>query len=233
MKPLAAVAAEFDAIAAAMASSTAREVLTPAHRTLLEHLPANAARALDVGCGDGLLTRAIAQRGIRVLGIDLSPRMIALARARTDPAARAEYRVADVMTGDIPEKPFDVVLSVNTVHHVALGDIVPRLASLVAPGGTLLIQDVVARNGLRNFALNVIAAVHARFRRLVTRSRMPREVTALYDAHGKNEKYLEPAQVAPTYVALLPGSQVIHHLEWRYSVVWRRPAETSGFRSGH
>jgi SAM-dependent methyltransferase len=181
-----------------------------------------------VGCGDGLLTRAVAQRGIVVLGIDVSPRMIALARARSDPVARAEYRVADVMSGDIPEKPFDVVLSVNTVHHVAIGDVIPRLASLVAPGGTLLIQDVVARDGLWNLPLNVIAAVLARSRRLVTRSRMPREVTALYDAHGKDEKYLEPEQVAPTYAALLPGSQVIHHLEWRYSVVWRRPPEIPG-----
>ena len=228
-KPIARVAADFDAIAAAIETSMTSDHPSPAHRALLAHLPATASRALDVGCGDGIIARAVAQRGIGVVGIDVSPRMIALARRRTDPAAGIEYRVADVMTAEIPEKPFDVVLSVNTVHHVPLGDIIPRLAGLVASGGTLLIQDVVTRTGLRNLPVNVAAALHGRLRRLLTRSTIPREVTQLYDAHGKDEVYLEPEQVAPTYAALLPGSRVMHHFEWRYSIVWVRPSGAPGF----
>jgi SAM-dependent methyltransferase len=222
-KPISIVAAEFDAIANALERTGRPEVLTPAHRALLDHLPREARRALDVGCGDGMVTRAVAGRGVAVLGVDVSPRMVALARARTDATARVEYRVADIMADDIPEKPFDVVMSINVVHHVPLGDIIPRLAGLVAPGGTLLIQDVVTRDGLRNFPLNVVAAIRGRLSRLVTGSWAPQPVAALYETHGAGEVYLEPEQVAPAYATLLPGARVLHHLEWRYSVVWRRP----------
>ena len=223
MKSTATVAADFDAIATAIKANPRRDRLTPAERAILRHVPARATRGLDVGCGDGVVTRAAAQRGIAFLGVDISPQMVALARARTGPDARIEYRVADIMTDEIPESSFDVVMTINMVHHVALPDVVSRLAWKVAPGGVLLIQDVVTRRGLRSFPLNVVAAVRGRFRRLVTRSGIARPVAALYDAHGEGEVYLKPAQVEAAYSDLLPGAEVFQHLEWRYSVVWHRP----------
>src|SRR5688500_9350343 len=113
MKPISEVAADFDAIAAALADGSAHETLTPAERALLGHVPADAKRAIDVGCGDGVITRALAGRGIDVLGIDVSPRMIELARARTDRSFAIEYRQADVLTADLPDAAFDLVVSVS------------------------------------------------------------------------------------------------------------------------
>jgi len=230
MKSIATIAAEFDAIAIAAEANPRRDVLTPAERSILSHVPANATRGLDVGCGDGILTRAAARREIAMLGVDVSPQMIDLARARTGADARIEYCVADIMTDTFAERSFDFVMTINMVHHVVLADVVPRLARLVAPGGVLLIQDVVTRSGARYLPLNAVAAVRSRFRRLVMRSRIAPPVAALYDAHGEGEVYLEPAQVAPAYSMLLPGARVFQHLEWRYSVVWRRgrPAEVAG-----
>jgi hypothetical protein len=130
--------------------------------------------------------------------------------------------VADIMRDEIPEGSFDVVMTINMVHHLALSDVVSRLVEKVAPGGLLLIQDVVTRRGLRHFPVNAVAAVRGRFRRLITRSGIAARVAALYDAHGEGEVYLEPKEVARAYSSLLPGAQVLQHLEWRYSVVWRR-----------
>src|SRR5215207_3818565 len=56
---------------------------------------------LDAGCGEGYLTRILAARGARVTGIDLSPRLITLARAR-DPGRRIAYQIAD-LSGPLPE----------------------------------------------------------------------------------------------------------------------------------
>src|ERR687886_2839360 len=50
---------------------------------------------LDAGCGEGFLARVLAARGARVTGLDLSPRLIALARAKVS-AGRIAYRVADL-----------------------------------------------------------------------------------------------------------------------------------------
>ncbi len=56
---------------------------------LLELLGDVAGRAvLDAGCGEGFLARILAARGARVTGLDLSPKLIAMARGR-DPRARS------------------------------------------------------------------------------------------------------------------------------------------------
>jgi SAM-dependent methyltransferase len=52
-------------------------------------------QVLDAGCGEGYLARALAARGAHVTGIDLSPRLIELARAR-DPGGRIDYQVGDL-----------------------------------------------------------------------------------------------------------------------------------------
>ena len=50
---------------------------------------------LDAGCGEGLLARILAARGAHVTGIDLSPRLIELAREQDGDGA-IDYRVADL-----------------------------------------------------------------------------------------------------------------------------------------
>ena len=88
------VVADFDEIAHAIAVDSRPDAFTPAERFLLRQVPAHAASALDVGCGDGSFTRALAARGIATLGIDVSPGMIALARQRAGASPLLEYRLA-------------------------------------------------------------------------------------------------------------------------------------------
>ena len=54
--------------------------------------------------------------------------------------------------------------SVNVLHHLALDEIVPRLVQLVAPGGRLIIQNVITREGLANFPMNLVAGLRRRAR---------------------------------------------------------------------
>lgn len=223
LKTIDQVASDFDSIAEALRKAPSRDELSLAQRSLLRDVPQRARRALDVGCGAGALARAIARQGLEVVAIDVSRRMIALARARTPRDLSVEYLAGDVMTEPIPQGGFDVVVTVNMVHHLPLSSIVPRLAAATAVGGTLLIQDVVTRTGIRNFPLNVAAAALLRLLRLVTGTRVAREVAALYQRHGAGEVYLRPSEVAPAYQELLPGAHVRHHLDWRYSVIWQRP----------
>jgi SAM-dependent methyltransferase len=73
---------------------------------------------LDAGCGEGYLARILAARGARVMGIDLSPRLIALARAR-DPGRRIAYQIAD-LSDPLPEfrAHFDAVASYMVLNDV-------------------------------------------------------------------------------------------------------------------
>jgi SAM-dependent methyltransferase len=88
---------------------------------------------LDVGCGSGRYAVAAAERGAEVLGIDISPEMLALARQHASErgvADRCRFVLAD-FDAFAPEERFDVVLMVSVVEYrSSLGADVMRLHDL-------------------------------------------------------------------------------------------------------
>jgi SAM-dependent methyltransferase len=88
----------------------------PAVRAMLPDLAGK--RVVDLGCGFGWFARWAKERGAaRVLGLDLSQRMIARAKADTsDPAI--EYRIADLEALELPEASFDLAYSSLAFHYI-------------------------------------------------------------------------------------------------------------------
>lgn len=94
---------------------------------------------VDLGCGPGNSTELLAQRfpGAEVLGLDTSPDMLVTARAR-QPAARFEE--ADASTFILP-RPADLIFANAVLQWVPDHDVLlPRLMSMLAPGGVLAVQ---------------------------------------------------------------------------------------------
>jgi len=83
---------------------------------------------LDVGCGYGDMLRAVrrfaAKEGfsIRLIGMDLSPDVVAVARQATPSEDDIEYRVGDVFTLELPES-IDFILSSLVTHHMTNAEI--------------------------------------------------------------------------------------------------------------
>lgn len=106
------------------------------------------ARALEIGCGAGVFTQALAQRAAAVVALDVSA--LAIERARTRSAApNIDYRVANAMEWDAEaEGPWDLVVLAETVCYLgwlySFFDVAWLARSLYAatrPGGRLLLTN--------------------------------------------------------------------------------------------
>ena len=94
---------------------------------------------LDVGCGAGHLAELAAGAGARVTGIDLSPRLIDVAKARAEAGGyEIEYRVGDAEDLDVEDASFGkVTSSVGMIFAPDHDAVVRELARVTGPGGRL------------------------------------------------------------------------------------------------
>lgn len=97
------------------------------------------ARVLDVGCGTGAFLAAVAARypALELIGLDLTPTLLAVAR-RTAPGARLVE--GDAESPPFIEHEFDVVCSLNVLHHLRDPQRhIGVVARLCRPGGTIFL----------------------------------------------------------------------------------------------
>src|SRR5438270_3229229 len=89
-------------------------------RFVAERAPLAGARVLDVGCGGGLLSEALARGGARVSAIDLAPAMIEVARLHAmEQQLDIDYRVASAESVAAAEPGgFDIVTCMEMLEHV-------------------------------------------------------------------------------------------------------------------
>jgi 2-polyprenyl-6-hydroxyphenyl methylase/3-demethylubiquinone-9 3-methyltransferase len=76
-----------------------------------------AVSALDIGCGAGLLTNALALKGHKTFGIDLSENSLKVAKSR-DVTGTVEYRKANAYELPFENESFDVVCATDVLEHV-------------------------------------------------------------------------------------------------------------------
>ena len=131
-----------------------REIALLYHRVRELQLKLPAWRALDFGCGVGRLTQALARRQERVVGADISPVMIDLARRLNRYGDRAQYVcTADAGLDTLEPAAFDCVYSNIVLQHVPPDVSVQYLGEffrLLAPGGLLVFQLPSHKDSPRN-----------------------------------------------------------------------------------
>lgn len=117
--------------------------------------PLSGRRAIDVGCGAGLLAEPLARMGADVTAIDAAPENIDAARAHAATQGLSiDYRAVGVET--LTDAPFDLVTSMEVIEHVADPALFVRgLAAILAPGG-LMVLSTPNRTALSHLAMITI-----------------------------------------------------------------------------
>jgi SAM-dependent methyltransferase len=102
-------------------------------------------RWLEAACGPGVVARALAPHVASVRGVDLTPRMIEIARREAAHLPNATFEVGDATRLPFPDGAFDGAIARFTIHHVPVPiRLSEELQRIVKPGGTVVLADHVA-----------------------------------------------------------------------------------------
>ena len=123
--------------------------------------PVAGRRVLDVGCGGGILSEALAQRGATVTGIDMGEAPLAVARLHLlESGLEIDYRHAnaEVLAEECPGS-FDIVTCLEMLEHVPdPGSLVSACARLVRPGGDVYFATI--NRNPKSYAFAILGAEH-------------------------------------------------------------------------
>ena len=184
-----------------------------AFEQLLERVPAGATRGLDVGCGEGEMARRLRRRVEHVTAIDPHEPSITEARSFGDDI---DYSVDDLDSAALEPASFDVVSAVAVLHHMDHRAGLLRLASLVAPGGVLLVVGLARSRSLPEYARDAIDAVAIRrytFTRRVWETPAPK-IWPPPVSYTEAQRLSEEA---------LPGVEYRRVPFFRYTLAWVSP----------
>ena len=117
------------------------------------------AKVLDVGCGAGLLSEALAGAGAQVTALDLAPELIKIARLhRLETGVSVDYRLQSVesLAAEMPGQ-FDAITCMEMLEHVPdPGSVIAACAVLLKPGGKLFLSTLNRTPAA--FALAIVGA---------------------------------------------------------------------------
>jgi len=182
---------------------------------LLHAVPANARSALDVGCGEGTLTRELARRVPTVVGIDVDQPSIDEARRQVG-ATGVEYLLGDFLTYPFEPESFDFIASVATLHHMDATTALTRMRALLSPGGAMAVLGLARGSSVRDVPYEIAGLLAHRIHSL-RREHWEHPSPKIWPPP---ETYAGMRRITET---LLPGARFRRHALWRYSIVWTKP----------
>jgi ubiquinone/menaquinone biosynthesis C-methylase UbiE len=188
---------------------------TAFHAELAADAGRRGGRALDIGCGEGLLMERLAPHVESVVGIDPDGDAVERARKRLAGQGNASLIAGDFMDMPIPplEERYQTITCVATLHHMELQPALRHMRGLLAPGGKLLVVGLAANksaldyiaSGLQVLPVKLADRMHGGMQEIGVRLAEPRE------SIGEIRRAAREA---------LPGAQIRRRFYYRYTLTW-------------
>jgi ubiquinone/menaquinone biosynthesis C-methylase UbiE len=187
---------------------------------ILNAVPDGCGAALEVGCGDGMLARRLADRAAEVTAIDRDAGMIALARKQTSAVEgtsgwRVRFVQADFLAYPVEAASYDFACANTVLHHMDFAAALSAMARALRPGGRLAVVGLAANGSPADYLIGTPGVPANWIYRAVR-------------GHGESgapvkDPEMTWAEVHATARDVLPGVRYRRHLLWRYSLRWRKP----------
>jgi SAM-dependent methyltransferase len=114
-------------------------------------------RVLDYGCGAGENTAALAARGASVIGLDLSPELIKLARRRLElHGQQAEFAVGSCHDIPVADESLDMLFGMAILHHLDLEIAAREVWRVLKPGGLAIFSEPTRDSSALRFLRRLI-----------------------------------------------------------------------------
>jgi ubiquinone/menaquinone biosynthesis C-methylase UbiE len=145
-------------------------------------------RVLDVGCGTGTLAVQAAQKGARVIGLDLSPAMLRLAEEKADAAGvEVSFRRGYAQSPPLDGEPFDAITATFALSEMSSDEaemVVADMAARLKVGGRMIVADEARPT---NLLLRLSSGLQRAVVALLTFIAIEERPTRLHDLRGMLE----------------------------------------------
>jgi 2-polyprenyl-6-hydroxyphenyl methylase/3-demethylubiquinone-9 3-methyltransferase len=165
-------------------------------------------RVAEFGCGYGFLSLEIARAGHDVVGLDVSPKSIAVAQRFFAEAKKGrgfgslEYRVQDMMAMDLGKNSFDAVVFLGSLHHIAEpARLLRKVHDSLTARGRLLVCEPVRENftkesawvaGALRLALPTWEPYRAKLKNLASPRDIEKYLDAIYGEYTYRDERQSP-----------------------------------------
>jgi SAM-dependent methyltransferase len=198
------------------------------HRWILRNLPARRQVAVDVGCGTGVLAEKLAARFARVTGIDADEGMTAAASERLahEPHVSITPSRFDAYAATADDGNADLITMVAVLHHLDLGETLPQISRLLAPGGRLLVVGLAKMDTPTDVMIDLVSLAANPVVGLIKHPHpaLPADEAAISQpVMPVRDPSTTLAEIAAAANAELPGTAIHRRLFFRYTLRWEKP----------
>lgn len=117
---------------------------------------------LDLGCGSGEELISLLNRGADVIGIDISPELINIAKSRVKNAGgRVTVRVGSAYDTELCDGSVDIVFCMSLIHHLDIPRAKKEMLRVLKPGGYIVLKEPIRFSKTYNFLRSFLPAIDA------------------------------------------------------------------------
>ncbi len=156
-------------------------------------------RVLELGCGVESLAFRLAERGIEVVGIDISATAVQAAaeRARQQELTGLSFEVMNAESLAFADGQFDGVVGTAVLHHLDVASACAEMSRVLRPGGRVVLIEPLGHNPVINA-----------YRRRTPESRTRFEHPLRWEDYGLARRYFEEVQVETFHLLAILTSPI-------------------------